>query len=44
MPPPEPGPEWLKGYDPEGFALLDELYSGRMTVAKRERRRSEAPE
>jgi hypothetical protein len=43
MPPPVPGPDWLKSYDPEGFALLDELYSGRMTVAKRERRRSENP-
>lgn len=26
---PGPGPEGLKKYDPEGFALLDEIYSGR---------------
>ena len=32
MPEPKPavGPDGLKAYDPEAFALLDELYSGRI--------------
>ncbi len=30
---PENGPEGLKKYDPDAFALLDEFYSGRMKVA-----------
>jgi hypothetical protein len=29
---PENGPEGLKKYDPEAFALLDEFYSGRMKI------------
>ena len=28
---PENGPEGLKKYDPEAFALFDQFYSGRMT-------------
>lgn len=32
-PEPRVGAAWLKAYDPEGYALLDELYSGRMKVA-----------
>jgi len=34
MPPPKPanGPEGLRQYDPEAFALLDDLYSGRLPV------------
>jgi hypothetical protein len=35
-PKPEPGPEWLKRYDPEAYQLLDDIYSGRMKVTKRE--------
>lgn len=37
-PKPAPGPEGLKTYDPEAFALLDEFYSGRMEVGKVERK------
>jgi alpha-glucosidase len=37
---PENGSEGLKKYDPEAYALLDELYSGRMKVGKAERKRS----
>ena len=33
-PKPENGPEGLKKYDPEAFALFDEFYSGRMTRHK----------
>jgi hypothetical protein len=33
-PKPENGPEGLKKYDPDAFALLDEFYSGRMKVPK----------
>jgi alpha-glucosidase len=33
-PKPEDGPDGLKKYDPEAFALLDEFYSGRMKVAR----------
>jgi hypothetical protein len=29
-PRPEPGPQWLHAYDPEAYALLDALYSGRL--------------
>jgi hypothetical protein len=29
-PAPKPGPAWLKAYDPEAYALLDDLYSGRL--------------
>ena len=31
-PKPENGPEGLKKYDPDAFALLDEFYSGRMKI------------
>ncbi len=31
-PKPENGPEGLKKYDPEAFALFDEFYSGRMKI------------
>ncbi len=31
---PEDGREGLKNYDPEGYALMDDFYSGRMTVPK----------
>ena len=30
LPSPEPGPEWLASHDPESFALLDEIYTGRL--------------
>jgi hypothetical protein len=33
-PKPENGPEGLKKYDPEAFALLDEFYSGRMKIER----------
>jgi alpha-glucosidase len=33
---PENGPEGLKKYDPEGYALLDDFYSGRIKVARLE--------
>jgi len=36
---PENGPEGLRKYDPEAFALLDEFYSGRMRVSVREPRK-----
>ena len=29
-PRPEPGPRWLRTYDPEAYALLDGIYSGRL--------------
>lgn len=35
-PKPETGPEGLKKYDPEAYALLDNLYSGRILIARRE--------
>jgi alpha-glucosidase len=38
-PKPENGTQGLKKYDPQAFALLDELYSGRMAVGKREPRK-----
>lgn len=28
----KPGPEWLKSYDPEGYALIDNLVNGRLAV------------
>ena len=34
-PPPKEGREWLASYDPEGFRLLDDLYSGRLPIAPR---------
>ena len=36
---PENGPEGLKNYDPEAYALLDDFYSGRIVIAKTEPRR-----
>jgi alpha-glucosidase len=33
-PRPEPGRDWLRGYDPDAFCLLDDLYSGRVEVAR----------
>jgi hypothetical protein len=38
-PKPEPGPEGLKKYDPEGFALMDDFYRGRIEIGKAEPRR-----
>jgi hypothetical protein len=38
-PKPQNGPEGLKKYDPEAFALLDEFYSGRMVVGRKEPRK-----
>ena len=32
-PKPEDGPEGLRKYDPDAFALLDDFYSGRMKIA-----------
>ena len=29
-PPPEPGAHWLRRYDPEAYALLDDIYGGRL--------------
>ena len=34
-PPPQLGKAWLAAYDPEAFALLDALYTGRVTVGAR---------
>lgn len=31
-PPPRPGPEWLREYDPEGYAFLDDFWNGRIPV------------
>lgn len=33
-PKPENGPEGLKKYDPDAFALLDDFYRGRIEVGK----------
>jgi alpha-glucosidase len=33
-PKPENGPEGLKKYDPEAYALFDEFYTGRMEIGK----------
>jgi hypothetical protein len=30
---PEPGPHWLRAYDPDAYALLDDIYSGRLKPA-----------
>jgi hypothetical protein len=35
MPSPQPGKAWLAAHDPEAFALLDDLYSGRIAIAAR---------
>ena len=35
-PKPENGPEGLKKYDPEAYALLDDFYSGRIKVTRLE--------
>ena len=45
-PKPANGPDGLKHYDPEAFALLDEFYSGRMKIpeVKPARRRRAAHE
>jgi hypothetical protein len=37
-PKPENGPDGLKKCDPEAFAMVDEFYSGRMTVLRIARR------
>lgn len=34
---PDPGPEGLKKYDPDAYALFDEFYSGRMPVGKNDK-------
>ena len=36
-PKPENGPEGLKKYDPEAYALFDDFYSGRIAVGKMDR-------
>jgi alpha-glucosidase len=44
-PKPENGPEGLRKYDPEAFALLDDFYSGRIPISRvepRPRRRFDA--
>lgn len=33
-PEPEPGPEWLRRHDPDGYALLDAFYNGRIPVQR----------
>jgi hypothetical protein len=38
-PKPESGPEGLKNYDPEGYKLMDDFYSGRIGIGKAEPRR-----
>lgn len=38
-PKPENGPEGLKKYDPEAYALFDEFYSGKIKIGKVEPRR-----
>lgn len=46
-PKPANGPEGLKAYDPEAYALLDDFYQGRIPVGKVERRgrpRGQTPE
>jgi hypothetical protein len=32
MPPMQPGPEFIKKYDPAGYKLVDDLFSGRLDV------------
>jgi hypothetical protein len=38
-PKPENGPDGLKNYDPEAYALFDDFYHGRIPIAERESRR-----
>lgn len=38
-PSPEPGASWLKNYDSEAFALLDDIFSGRVKVVSYDNRR-----
>jgi len=33
QPAPQEGPEWLERYDPQGYALIDDIFSGRIPVA-----------
>jgi alpha-glucosidase len=33
-PPPKPGKDWLRQYDPDSYALLDDIYSGRVHIDK----------
>jgi alpha-glucosidase len=40
---PEDGPEGLKKYDPEAYALLDDFYSGRIPIGKVEPRQRRRP-
>jgi len=42
-PKPANGPEGLKAYDPEAFALLDDFYQGRVSIGKVERREGRRP-
>jgi len=35
-PTPSPGARWLAGYDPEGYALLDAIYAGRLAPGRTE--------
>jgi hypothetical protein len=50
LPDPRPGPDWLRGYDPESFELLDAIYGGRLApqpvrweaLSRTEQRRSSA--
>jgi len=45
-PKPEPGPDGLKKYDPEAYALFDDFYSGRIYIGRIEpnaRRRNSDP-
>ena len=37
-PKPQNGPEGLKAYDPEAYALFDELYQGRLANVARKPR------
>lgn len=32
MPPMQPGPDFIRKYDPDGFKLVDDLFSGRLDV------------
>ncbi len=32
MPPMQPGPGFIKKYDPQGYKLVDDLFSGRLDV------------
>jgi hypothetical protein len=42
-PKPENGPEGLKKYDPDAYALFDDFYSGRIEIAKTEPRFRRTP-